>query len=598
MKRVLKIFEFFWRPLQINGAFFVFMFILALPTKFCLHKYSQYSYTFSGTELFFDLYLICIILTLLPKIIRKWVRLLLAVLLYIIALVDMFCYVHFDSVLTPTMLMLFLETNRQEMQEFLDTYLGLDLITSKTGWILLVALLHFLWALISDRVKNWLKRHLPTKSFSTLHFKSMLGGVVFVIFTYSMIKCLPNQIAIYQLMQKSSFEDMKSEFGAGELKPIRLFLPIHRMVFSLYANHLTSKQITHLLKATEEVKVDSCNFRSPQIVLIIGESYNRHRSQLYGYDKPTTPRQLQRMQDSTLIAFTDVVTPWNITNYVFKYFFSTHSVDDGREWRNCPMFPTIFRKAGYHVSFFTNQFLPKADEAILYFSGGFFLNNSQLSEQMFDVRNTQLHSFDDGVLQDYDSQNQHYDHQLTIFHLIGQHVSYQERFPIKSHRKFTPSDYPDKKLSEAQLQINADYDNATLYNDSIVDEIIHRFENENAIVIYMPDHGEECFNDSLNFFGRMHTDIIDYRLAREEFEIPFWVWASEKYRQTHPNEWEAVKRYRYRAYMTDLLPHMLLFLGGIYTKEYRKEYDVLNSAYNEKRPRLLRNSIDYNKLKK
>jgi len=40
-----------------------------------------------------------------------------------------------------------------------------------------------------------------------------------------------------------------------------------------------------------------------------------------------------------------------------------------------------------------------------------------------------------------------------------------------------------------------------------------------------------------------------------------------------------------------------LYLGGIHTKDYRKEYDVLNSDYNEKRPRLLKNSVDYNKLK-
>jgi heptose-I-phosphate ethanolaminephosphotransferase len=167
---------------------------------------------------------------------------------------------------------------------------------------------------------------------------------------------------------------------------------------------------------------------------------------------------------------------------------------------------------------------------------------------------------------------------------------------VKTRRKFTPADYPDKKLAPKRLQINADYDNAVLYNDSIVDEIIRRFEHQNAIVIYMPDHGEECFN-SMDYFGRNHSATIDYRLAREEFEIPFWIWASEKYRQTHPYGWEAVKRYCHRPYMTDLLPHTLMFLGGIHTKDYRKEYDVLNSAYNEKRPRLLKNSVDYNGLR-
>ena len=305
------------------------------------------------------------------------------------------------------------------------------------------------------------------------------------------------------------------------------------------------------------------------------------------------------MQDSTLIAFTDVVAPWNLTSFVFKHVFSLHAIGEEGDWCDVPMFPEIFRKAGYHVTFITNQFLPKAGEAVYDFSGGFFLNHPALSEQLFDTRNTRLHRYDDGVLKDYDdiAKEKRYDHQLTIFHLMGQHVDYRGRFPVKTRRKFTGSDYPDKNLSEKRLQINADYDNAVLYNDSIVDEILRRYEQENAIVIYMPDHGEECFNGTLDFYGRMHSATIDYRLAREEFEIPFWIWASEAYRQTHPYGWEAIKRYSHRPYMTDLLPHTLLSLAGIHTKDYRAEFDVLNSKYNEKRPRLLKNSVDYNQLK-
>jgi heptose-I-phosphate ethanolaminephosphotransferase len=399
---------------------------------------------------------------------------------------------------------------------------------------------------------------------------------------------------MYRLMTKSNLGEVEHELTTKGCAT--LYLPVHRMVFSLYANRLASQQLTHLLKATEGVEVDSCTFRSPQIVLIIGESFNKHRSQLYGYDKPTTPRQLQRMQDSTLIAFTDVVAPWNLTSFVFKQVFSLHSVGDEGDWSDSPMFPEVFRKAGYHVTFLTNQFLPKAGEAVYDFSGGFFLNHPELSSRLFDTRNQKLHAYDEGLLKDYDALK-HHEHQLTIFHLMGQHVDYLGRFPRKTRRHFKPSDYPDKQLSEKRLQVNADYDNATLYNDSVVDQIIRRFEHENAIVIYMPDHGEECFNGSLDFFGRMHSATIDYRLAREEFEIPFWIWASERYRETHPYGWEAIRRYSRRPYMTDLLPHTLMFLGGIHSKYYRKEYDVLSDAYNGKRPRVLKNQVDYNKLK-
>ena len=603
MKRLSRILGIFWRPVQENAAFFVCMFALGYlctQTEIRLHLKGAKPYELSAVELFFDLYIVCLLLTLIPQKVRLWVRLFLAVILYVVALIDMFCYVHFESTLTPTMLMLYFETTGREASEFLNSYVGWDLFTSKTGWIFLIAFLHIAWAVCC----TWWRRRsqqnrsaLRLKESVTLRSQAILGILTLVLFIYCAIQCLPNKQAMVRLMTKANLGEVEHELTTKGCA--NLYLPIHRMVFSLYANRLASQQITQLMKATELAQVDSCDYRSPQIVLIIGESYNRYRSQLYGYDKPTTPRQLQRMQDSTLVAFTDVVAPWNLTSFVFKHVFSLHAVGEEGDWCDVPMFPEVFRKAGYHVTFITNQFLPKAGEAVYDFSGGFFLNHPELSEQLFDTRNTTLHRYDEGVLKDYDDivKERQYDHELTIFHLMGQHVDYRGRFPVKTRRKFTGSDYPDKNLSEMRLQINADYDNAVLYNDSIVDEILRRYEQKNAIVIYMPDHGEECFNGTLDFYGRMHSATIDYRLAREEFEIPFWIWASEEYRQTHPYGWEAIKRYCHRPYMTDLLPHTLMFLAGIHSKDYRAEYDVLNNKYNEKRPRLLKNSVDYNKLK-
>jgi len=600
VNKLLKILGWFWHPLRVNAAFFVFMFALGYvctQTEIRLHLKGAKPYELSATELFFDLYVLCVVLSLLPRRIRFWLRGILTILLYAVALVDMFCYVHFESTLTPTMLMLFFETTSREAGEFLRSYVGWDLVTSKTGWILLIALLHVLWALF----RAWWSRRqramgLRLSQPVVLWSQTVLGVAALSLFLYCAVECWPNKQAMARLMTLGSLGEVEHELTRKDCA--NLYLPIHRMAFSLRANRLASQQITRLIETTGKVQVDSCTFRSPQIVLIIGESYNKHRSQLYGYDKAVTPRQLQRMQDSTLVAFTDVVAPWNLTSFVFKYVFSLYAVGDEGDWTNQPMFPEVFRKAGYHVTFLTNQFLPKAGEAVYDFSGGFFLNHPELSNQFFDTRNRRLHRYDEGLLAEYDAleKQQHHDHQLTIFHLMGQHVDYQSRFPLRTRRKFTPADYPDKHLAPKRMQMNADYDNATLYNDSVVDEILRRFEQQNAIVIYMPDHAEGCFNVQ-DYYGRNHSAAIDYALAREEFEIPFWIWASESYRKTHPYGWEAIRRYRHRPYMTDLLPHTLLFLAGIHTKDYRRDRDVLNSDYNEQRPRLLKNSVDYDGLR-
>ena len=48
--------------------------------------------------------------------------------------------------------------------------------------------------------------------------------------------------------------------------------------------------------------------------------------------------------------------------------------------------------------------------------------------------------------------------------------------------------------------------------------------------------------------------------------------------------------------MIDALPHLLLYLGGIHTKDYRDEHNILSKNYRENRPRILKGTTDYDKL--
>lgn len=275
-----------------------------------------------------------------------------------------------------------------------------------------------------------------------------------------------------------------------------------------------------------------------------------------------------------------------------------HVVGEPKEWCNYPLFPEIFRRSGYHVTFLTNQFLPKTKDAVYDFSGGFFLNDPKLSSRYFDTRNKQLHQYDEELLEEYeDLKSQQTNHNLIIFHLIGQHVSYRQRSP-KDRKHFKAADYEQMKpnLSKRERRILSDYDNAILYNDSVVDQIITRFENEEAIVIYVPDHGEECYEGDQHFYCRNHTAQIDARLAHTEFDIPFWIWCSKSYARRHPDIYKRIRQSRKRRFMTDALSHTLLKLAGIETPLYHSEFDILSDDYNEQRPRLLKGTTDYDLL--
>lgn len=276
-----------------------------------------------------------------------------------------------------------------------------------------------------------------------------------------------------------------------------------------------------------------------------------------------------------------------------------HVVGQKGEWCDYPLFPELLRKAGYHTTFITNQFLPKAKEAVYDFSGGFFLNNPVLSQQMFDSRNENLHTYDAGLLNDYKRIKPNIgEYEFTIFHLLGQHVNYRQRYP-DNQRHIWVSSYDDIRpdLNGKQKRTLSDYDNATLYNDSVVDQIVRLYRNRDAIVVYMPDHGEECYEGNRGFICRNHSATIDYDLAHYEFEIPFWIYCSPTYTRRHPEMVKEIKAAKDRRFMTDALPHLLMHLAGISSPDYHKEYDVLSTEYNEQRPRLLKGYADYDKLR-
>ena len=621
MKKIENLLARAFTPIRVNFAFFVFMFLLGYAcTQLEVPNKKEYGpYALAPIEMFLDIYVVCLILSFIPIKIRRWIRATMYAILYPVSIIDMYCFVRFGSTLTPTMLLLVGETNSSEASEFFSTYLDWSLLLTPIGLILLLMLAHIVCNIIAARRKTHpAVRHKLTGRLGRIYKKlspsdkakvsigaaagGILGVLSLILLYNGYTETINNKIATVRLMSYKNIGDVEHELTKKDRA--NLYLPIYRLAFSVYANKLTAKQVDKLIAGIKDVTVDTCTFRSQHIVFVIGESYNKHHSQLYGYNHETTPRQVALHKKGNLIPFTDVIAPFNLTSFVFKNIFSVHAVGDKGDWCDDPLFPELFRRAGYRVAFITNQFLPQAKEAVYDFSGGFFLNNPILSKAQFDVRNTKLYKFDAGVIRDYDQivkkdieQNPDVP-RLTILHLKGQHTNYHDRFP-KDRKHFNEKDYKKDwpEMSKRCRMLLADYDNATLYNDSIMSEVIKRFEDEDAIVIYMSDHGEEAFGDGMEIFGRNHSATIDFRLAHEEYEIPMWIWYSNEYAKKHPDIVKQVKEACHRPFMTDNISQVLLYLAGIKSTHYRDDYNVLSDEYNTQRPRIIKNSVNYDKLR-
>lgn len=612
-KKIANLLSWALLPIKHNALFFIFMYILGLVCAYAIVPDNGKSHVYDHTwsELFFDIYVLAVVLAVIPEKIRKWVRPVLCAVAYIMAVIDLYCYVKFDSTLTPTMLLLVGETTGGEATEFLSSYISWSILNSCVGTVMLLAVLNILFGMWGKKLLKGLysflekKTDFPNKLDAIYNkikdmqhvVRPVAGTAVLILFCLCANACWGNKQLFVKLMSYDNIGDVEHELT--EKKKAVQYQPIYRFAFSVYANELTAKQLVRLKASLDDVKVDSCSFRSKNIVLIIGESYNRNHSELYGYKTPNTPRQTRLYKRGEIVPFTDVVSPWNLTSFVFKHLFSLYTVGDKGDWCDYPLFPEVFRKAGYHVTFMTNQFLPQAKEAVYDFSGGFFLNDETLSKAQFDTRNTQLYRFDNGLLCNYEKlKDEGKDKpQLIIFHLKGQHVDYKSRCP-SVQKRFNKDTYKDRRpeLNDKERTILADYDNAILYNDSIVNAIVDKFRKQDAIVVYVPDHGEECYEGDVHFYGRMHSTEVTARLAHAEFEIPMWIWASKEYKTKHPDIWQAVKKSRKRPYMTDAVPYLLLYLAGIECPQYRDELNILSDKFNEKRPRILKHQVDYNVL--
>lgn len=570
-------------PIYNNRVFFVFMYLLG---ALCIYTTGEKSYlpyfVTLFAELFLDLYLLCLLLLCFPPKVRSFCHFTLSFLFYSLAIVDLFCFYRFGTTISPNILRLITETNSTEASEFLHAYITTGIILSPLGLIFLLILLHI---------------HIVFLSFPKLPLKinsSFSLYIIIFILLIGIISAAKNKRLLIQTWKYKSISEIENFFGTEFYASRAQYLPIYRMAFALHASNMARQQVKTLIQTIDNAKIDSCSFTSPNIILIIGESYNKHHSQLYGYTLPTTPKQLEWKEKEQLFVFNDAIAPYNITSDVFKCMFSLNNISEGEEWCDKPLFTCLFKQAGYHVSFISNEFVLKKNENFADFSGSMFINDPQISDLQFDTRNKETHSFDEELINDYKSMNQkEIKNRLTIFTLMGQHVEYKDRFP-KAYTKFSAKDYKRNDLTNKEKQIIADYDNATLYNDIIVNSIIQLFAHEDAIIIYISDHGEECY-DEIKTFGRLHHFEISKYMAKNEFQIPFWIWCSESYKGNHPDIVKAIIKSSQRPFISDNLSHLLLYLGGITCPYYQDELNIISSKYINKK-RLLRGSYDYDKI--
>ncbi len=577
---MLRVLQAVARPVWNNILFVCFMYAVWGITVWRQVQYEG-EVGLHMAELFVDLYLLCLFLRLLPRKAAYIARGLFYTAGYALAFFEVFLTERFLMLFTPTTLRLWLETTGEETKEFFKAYFTGDAMWHTLLWFAPLLALNIVLCLFGRR---WLKAF----RIRSRLLVNMANSAVFVLLVACLFPWVEEKAKFVE------FYEQKTSQTAEKVRWQTFYTPFYRIAYSFRMLELADRALVTLKRNMHELSVDTCTYRCPQIVLVIGESYNKYHSQLYGYPLPTTPHQLQMARSGNLVVFRDVVAPWNLTSNVFKNVFSTHSIEQPGTWCDGVLFPALFRKAGYKVAFLTNQFQNVKRQSGIDFNGSFFLNDPEMDSLCFDYRNRMIYRYDKAFIKEYE----HYlpgRRNLVIFHLYGQHQKYDYRFTGKDVYFTVDSLKSRNNLARWMRQTIVDYDNATRYNDEVFSRICAYFKEQDAVVLYLSDHGEEVFDHSL-IFGRTPADPLIPLAAHYEFEVPMSMWFSPLFKKNHPDVVRAAANAARRPFMTDDLPHLLMGLAGIRGKYYDSRRDLLHDSFDIRRPRMLKNQYNYDSL--
>ena len=520
------------------------------------------------TILFLFAYLIATVITFIKNKHLKWTfKVFFYVIILSLAVTCFFLRINFDLEICPTCFVLLAETTGRESGEFIDQYI-LSPTVIPTLLVLLGSIIAIVLAeyfLRKEKIKNWIKVH-------TVFFRKYLSIVLLFVLVYG----LCSTRIYWKVRNAETPDDVRLMYAPTD--------PISSIYTSLLTLHMMEENMKDAIEINKTVYEKEDAFITEDeplnIVLVIGESYIKCHSQLYGYYLQTAPNMLREQQDGRLFVFNDVISTSNSTSIVVKNILSCNNSGAGEQWYDFPAFLTIFKKAGYNVYFWDNQ--RDFDSMATYsFTLNSFLYAPELLEIMYTKTNDEVYTYDGGLVESF---NKTIDvasakHNLILLHLQGQHLTPTSRFPQGEFERFTADSIRrnDTYLTHEMKEYIAGYDNATLYNDYVMDMVFDTFRDSNTIVIYFSDHGEEVY-DYRKQCGRDHGEINSMTL-RYQYEVPFMIWCSDTYMEKNPDVVNSIRQAVDRPFVNDNLSHMLFNLAGISTTYYREDFDLLSPNY-------------------
>ena len=410
-----------------------------------------------------------------------------------------------------------LQTNLSESSEYMSDYLG------ASDWISLAILL--LVVIVIAVMASTLKR------------KSMLrcGSVILVgfillngYFAYRHRRNIVTDIAIQTKIYTEKYKDFE-------------------------------KKKLERKKALKNALVQVENENSGIYVLVIGESQNRNNMSAYGYDRETTPWLSSMKGVKNFIMLDKAYSCHTHTVPVLTYALTAKNQYNDLKLGESLSLLEVVEAAGFETVWVSNQVKYSAwdtpitviaDEA----NQQFWYNNNvgeKTSTNHYDLK-----------LVDSVEQIKLSNKMLIVFHLMGNHGSYRERYP-RDFKKFDGRNTLDE------------YDNSILYNDYVVKNLLEKVKAlpDFKGFIYFSDHADAVLqglaHDASNFVPEMT-------------HVPMYMYFTDSYVNEFADKFAKLDKAKNVTFTNDLIFNTVLSIMDVQVEKiYEVRNDILSDEYDE-----------------
>lgn len=254
-------------------------------------------------------------------------------------------------------------------------------------------------------------------------------------------------------------------------------------------------------------------------VLVIGESQNRAHMQAYNYHRATTPWLDSMKNDKNMLLFTKAYSCHTHTVPTLLYALTAKNQYNNIAVKNAVSVLEVAEAAGFETVWLSNQVKYSAWDTPVTSIASEANQQKWINSTLGESTNT---DYFDGKLIEELEKIKITDKMLIVMHLMGNHGSYEQRYP-KAFEKYDGKNTIDK------------YDNSIIYNDYVMSQVYKRarkIPNFKGLV-YCSDYADAIDKNLSHDAAQFDFDMT---------HIPLYIYLSDSYIQNNSAKYKSLEK--------------------------------------------------------